>query len=418
MKQMRYLSASEAAEELGISLQTLYAYVSRGLIRSESVGGDKRSRRYRSEDVQRLKERRETRRDPLRVAEKALHWGAPVLDSAITLIADGKLFYRGQDARELALSHSVEDVAAFLWTGDPDSDGAAMFEVASGELSERAQEVGETLRDLTPVEAFHVLLPLEAVEDFAAYDVRPGAVMSTGARILKLMATIAADQGGRTEGPFPQTGIARTLQQGWLPRDERSIPLISASLILCADHELNVSSFTARCVASAGSTPYSVVLAGLAALQGTRHGSHSERVEAFLREAGTPAGARRVLAARLKRGERVPGFGHRLYPDGDPRARALIEWACAAYPDSPAVALANAVAAEAWDLIGRHPALDFGLAVVSQVLNLPPGGAVALFAMGRTIGWIGHALEQYQIARMIRPRARYVGEQPAELTSG
>jgi citrate synthase len=121
-----------------------------------------------------------------------------------------------------------------------------------------------------------------------------------------------------------------------------------------------------------------------------------------------------VLTARLKRGERVPGFGHRLYPDGDPRARALLEWTAAAYPGSPAVELANAVVTDAYELIGRHPALDFGLAVLSQALNLPPGGAVALFAMGRTIGWIGHALEQYQIARMIRPRARYIGEQPAE----
>ncbi len=406
MKQSRYLTAQEAADELGISLPTLYAYVSRGLIRSEAVGGNKRSRRYSAEDVQRLKERRESRRDPSRVAESALHWGAPVLDSGITLIADGHLYYRGRDARELATSHSVEEVAALLWTGDPEADSHMIFDAAPSMLGEHSEQVRPHLTDLTPVETFHVLLPLEAVEDLAAYDLRPNSVIQTGARILKLMATITA---GASEC---QDGIARTIQRGWLPRDERAGPLISAALILCADHELNVSSFTARCVASAGSTLYGVVLAGLAALQGTRHGGHSERVEAFLREAQTPAGARRVIGARLKRGERLPGFGHRLYPDGDPRARTLLEWMAAAYPDSPSVALANAVVTEAYDLIGRHPALDFGLAVVSQALRLPPGGAVALFAMGRTIGWIGHALEQYQIARMIRPRARYVGEQP------
>jgi citrate synthase len=325
-----------------------------------------------------------------------------VLDSAITLITEGKLYYRGRDARELALTRSVEEVAALLWTGSLDDGAASIFDSAPSMLGEHAEQVRPHLTDLTPVEAFHVLLPLEAVEDFAAYDLRQNS------RILKLMATIAA---GASEC---EDGIARTIQRGWTPRDERAIPLISAALILCADHELNVSSFTARCVASAGSTLYAVVLAGLAALQGTRHGGHSERVEAFLREAQTPAGARKVLTARLKRGERVPGFGHRLYPDGDPRARALLEWTGAAYPGSPAVALAHAVVADAYELIGRHPALDFGLAVVSQALNLPPGGAVALFAMGRTIGWIGHALEQYQIARMIRPRARYVGEQPAD----
>lgn|SRR5574341_888013 len=408
MKQSRYLTAEEAANALDISLPTLYAYVSRGLIRSEAIGANKRARRYSAEDVQRLKERRESRRDPARVAETALHWGAPVLDSAITLITEGGLYYRGHDAPELALTRSVEEVAALLWTGSLEDGAPRIFDSAPSMLGEHAEQVRPHLTDLTPVEAFHVLLPLEAVEDLAAYDLRQNSVIQTGARILKLMATIAA---GASEC---EDGIARTIQRGWVPRDERAIPLVSAALILCADHELNVSSFTARCVASAGSTLYAVVLAGLAALQGTRHGGHSERVEAFLREAQTPAGARKALTARLKRGERVPGFGHRLYPDGDPRARALLEWTAATYPGSPAVELAKAVVSDAYELIGRHPALDFGLAVVSQALNLPPGGAVALFAMGRTIGWIGHALEQYQIARMIRPRARYVGEQPTD----
>jgi citrate synthase len=235
--------------------------------------------------------------------------------------------------------------------------------------------------------------------------------MSTGARILKLMALIASGRLGDSA-----TGtLSQVIQGGWLPDSSETEPLIRAALILCADHELNVSSFSARCVASAGSTPYSAVMAGLAALQGTRHGGHSERVEAFLREAGSPEGARRVIAGRLKRGERIPGFGHRLYPDGDPRARALLEWTAQVYPDSPAVALANAVVQSTYELIGRHPALDFGLAALSQALRLPDGGAVALFAMGRTIGWIGHAVEQYAIDRMIRPRARYIGEQPAHL---
>src|SRR5829696_2582210 len=97
MGEERYLSAGRAAEELGISLATLYAYVSRGLVRSESVEGKRRNRRYRAEDVRRLKERKERRRDPDRVVEGALHWGTPVLESGITLIDGDGLYYRGRD---------------------------------------------------------------------------------------------------------------------------------------------------------------------------------------------------------------------------------------------------------------------------------------------------------------------------------
>ena len=113
----RYLTAGEAAEELGISLRTLYAYVSRGLIRSEAVGGKRRNRRYRAEDVWRLKERKEQRRDPARVTESALDWGAPVMESSITLITGGRMYYRGHDAVILSEDHTLEQVAELIWTG-------------------------------------------------------------------------------------------------------------------------------------------------------------------------------------------------------------------------------------------------------------------------------------------------------------
>src|SRR5215212_5392431 len=114
----RYLSAGRAAEELGVSVATLYAYVSRGMVRSEAVEGEGRNRRYRAEDVRRLKERKERRRDPDGVMEGALHWGTPVLESGITLIDGGGLYYRGRDVRALAEEKSIEEVAALIWTGD------------------------------------------------------------------------------------------------------------------------------------------------------------------------------------------------------------------------------------------------------------------------------------------------------------
>lgn len=409
MKRGRYLSAREAAEELGISVSTLYAYVSRGLIRSEAGEGKKRTRRYRVEDVQRLKERAEQRRDPGKVAEGALYWGAPVMESGITLISDGKLYYRGQDAVKLATMGSIEEVAALIWAEEP-ADAWGVFDTEPPAFSARYELVREAVNGLPPVEAFQVLLPLAAVEDLAAYDLRPRAVARTGARILRSMAAIVTGDGAAG------ANVAEILQLGWMPENSDCVALFDAALVLSADHELNVSTFAARCVASSDAPPYGVVTAGLSALQGKKHGGQTELVEAFLREVEVLGDARTAIATRLKRGEGVPGFGHSLYPDGDPRGAELLRLTAAARPRSPAVALSVAVAREALDLIEERPTVDFGLVTLARALALPPGAALALFAMGRTVGWIGHAIEQYGSDSLIRPRARYVGEQPAETT--
>jgi citrate synthase len=191
--------------------------------------------------------------------------------------------------------------------------------------------------------------------------------------------------------------------------------LIDRALVLCADHELNVSSFTARCVASAGAAPYAVVVAGLAALGGVKHGGNTERVEAFLDEIEASDDAERAVAARLRRGEAVPGFGHPLYPDGDPRAEALLAVLAGAYSGSMARQPAAEAAMAVGNLMDERPNVDFALVALARTLRLPPGAALALFALGRTVGWVGHAIEQYQADIMVRPRALYVGEQPAGL---
>lgn len=404
MKKEPYLTAGEAAALLKVALPTLYAYVSRGLIRSEAAGDGGRRRRYHREDVERLRQRQLARHHPEQAVAGALHWGTPVLESAITLIANGRFYYRGHDALELATERPVEEVAALIWTG---SFEAQLFRGQPLTFAPEVVQIGAQLATLPPLERFQVLLPLAAVSDVAAHDARPLAVAQTGTRILRLMATLAA---GSTAEKLP---IARQLQQAWAPSDEAAAGLIDSALILCADHELNVSSFTARCVASAGSTPYAAVSAGLAALQGHKHGGHTARVEALLKEAERPERVLAVVANRLKRGEQIPGFGHRLYPQGDPRGRFLLAQTAVTYPGAPAILLAQRLVAAVHDLIGEQPTLDVGLVVLANCLRLPPGGALALFALGRTIGWIGHAIEQVELERMIRPRARYVGQPPA-----
>ncbi len=404
MSEDRFLTAQEAAAELGISLATLYAYASRGMLRSEPVPGDPRARRYPSEDVLRLKEKKELRRDPDKAAPKALSWGAPVLESAITLVQDGRLYYRGRDVIALARSATVEEVAALIWTGDP----AAAGEIFSGDPPDLPSWTGLILGgDLSPVERCQVALPLAGAADPAGWDLRPAAVVATGARILRLLAGVAGGAAGKIA-----SNVAATLQAGWAPDRPEAVGPITSALVLSADHELNVSAFTARCVASASSSPYDVVAAGLAALKGARHGGHTERVEALFREAGSAAGARRVLADRLRRGEEISGFGQPLYPQGDPRGAALLEIAAEVAPSSPAVECALALAEAGRELLREHPTIDLGLMALARALDLPEKTPLALFALGRTIGWIGHALEQYAVGKLIRPRAAYVGEMP------
>lgn len=407
-----YLSAKQAAAELRISLPTLYAYVSRGLIRSEVGEGASRARRYRAEDVAALKARKQMRHQPELAAETAtktaLHWGAPVLESAITLIDNGRLTYRGYDAITLPGAHTFADVANLLWRQEL-TTGAQFTADISPQWATIAP-LWAHIRQLTLMERLLTVLPLAMAHDLAAYDWQATAVYQTGQRILLLLATAVTGQ--------PISGsIAAALQQSWSPVDTTTstplsaslTPLLEAALIYCADHELNVSAFAARVVASARATPYAVVMAGLAALQGTLHGGATERVDAFLREVGTPDNARATITARLRRGEEIPGFGHPLYPEGDPRGRALLAKIAAVYPASPGWQLAQQVVAEMATAVGRHPNIDFALVTLAWAANLPPGAPLALFALGRTVGWLGHALEQVEQDQMIRPRARYVG---------
>ena len=388
-----------------MSLPTLYAYVSRGLVRSEAIGGGRRNRRYHGEDVRRLRERKERRGDPERAVEGALRWGAPMLESGITLVDEGRIYYRGWDVLELSRERSIEEVAALIWTGELPGDVAGVFGPAV--VGHLAPEAKKLVVWPTGLEKVQSLLPLAAAEDSAAYDLRPGAVAKTGARILRLIASnLAGGEGGES--------IANLLQRGWGLKGPGSGRLFDAALILCADHELPVSTFAVRCVASSGATPYAAVNAGLCALQGVKHGGQTELVEKLLREVEESGDAREVLGGRLRRGESIPGFGHPLYPGGDPRGSELMRLSEFARPESTAVQVSRVAAGAASEILGERPNLDLGLVTLARVLGLPPGGALALFALGRTVGWIGHAIEQYASDDLIRPRARYVGEPPRD----
>ncbi len=393
-----WLSSAEAAEHLGVSRATLYAYVSRGLIRSSAAAGDSRGRRYAREDVERLRGRSEERRDPQKTAERALHFGVPVLESAITLISGDRLFYRGHDVAVLARTRSLEEVAALIWTG------AFEGEVATTDLHVVAG--GRSVEGLPFITRAQSMLPLVAARDPLALDLRPRSVAQTGWRILNLLASVAAESSELADT------VEETLRLHWSVKAPHAADLLRAALILCADHELNVSSFTARCVASAGANPYSVVVAGLSAIEGPKHGGMSARVETMFEELRRARDVKRALADRLRRGEPIFGFGHRLYEGGDPRAKVLFELLQTHMPKSVEVRLALEISAAGEELIHETSTIDFALVALQRALKLPSGAALTLFAIGRSIGWIGHAIEQYGRDELIRPRAKYVGAIP------
>jgi citrate synthase len=385
------LTARQAADRLGIKLDTLYAYVSRGRLRSVMVPGT-RERRYRSEDVEALLDTRSGTRPPRNLDPAAL---MPVIGSSICLIENGHFYYRGQDAVRLSDASTLEEIARLLWLDEAGSD----FPDAAGPPRSAGAAPATGL-----IERCQIRLAALADEDLGALDLTRARVARTGWRVLcELTACVAPALPSRAP-------IHRRLAAGWRS-GETGAELIRRCLVLIADHELNPSTFVARCVASTAATPYAVVAAALGALSGRLHGGETSRAEGLLRELREGEDPMAVMAGRLARGERLPGFGQPLYPEGDPRAIAILAALARAAPDVHA--MAKKAAETGLRLTGRHPNVDFALAAAAIGLGLPRDAALGIFVIGRTVGWIAHAIEQYESGILIRPRARYLGPRPA-----
>lgn len=395
-----WLSSSEAARRLGVSAATLYAYVSRGLLRSEASSG-RRERRYRADDVMRLKRRREVGRKAESIAAHALDFGTPVLESALTLIENGHLFYRGHDATRLARGASLEQVAQLLWDCDDRPFGPGNLPPMSTALRGAWQAAAV----LPPVDRCLVLLPAAARWDHPSWVEDRAAMLETGVRILRLLTAAVTGE------PLSDRPIHEQLAVAWRVPAAYT-PLIRAALVLSADHEFNTSAFAARVVASTGANLYGSTVAGLAAINGPRHGGLTRRVAGLLDELRGIVDLDGEIERRIRASAQFPGFGHPLYPDGDARAATLLAMLQELAPASAELAFAKRVAGVVERLTDRKPNIDFATVTIERVLELPKDAALALFLLGRTVGWIAHALEQATNGALIRPRARYTGPRP------
>src|SRR5437868_3699292 len=391
-----YLSAGEASAELAISQATLYAYVSRGLIRSEP-SQDSRSHRYRAEDVRTLKERRTPAPEPRGM--RSFDADLPVLDSAIATITEDGPIYRGVNCVDLAQTDTLEHAATLLW------DVTVVDPFASDNcphVSDEMRAIAEATCRAAPIDRAIAVLALAASADPRAFTRAADGRAMVGARIVRLVVATMLNRAPSAEPLHLQIASA------WAPDNKHAADLIRRALVLLADHELNASTFTVRCAASTGLNLYDAIIAGLVALKGPKHGGAGV-LAAQLVKTLVDGDVAPVVRERVALGERFAGFGHGVYKHGDPRAQALLEALARSGAERK---LTHEIPERIAEATGEFVNIDYALAVLVHALGLPTGHELVLFSMARTVGWIAHAIEQLQHGRLIRPRARYVGPAP------
>ena len=376
---MAWISSDEAIRLLGVRPQTLYAYVSRGRLEARPDPEDPRRSLYSAEDVAQLATRKSGPKRAAEIARASIAWGEPVLNSALTVIADERLCYRGVDAIALSRTETLEGAAALFWAA-PYAPRATAPTQSDGPLKTR----------------LFAALAARAATDPHARGRAPAVLAVDAATVLETLV-------GAVSGNIGQGAIHERLGATW-GLDREGADLVRRALVLLMDHELNASTFSARVAASTGASLSACALAGLATLSGPLHGGAVAGVLAFLDEAET-RGAERAVRTRLDEGRALPGFGHPLYPGGDPRASELLS---RFQPTDTISAVQAAVAQDS----GQAPNVDFAIGAMMQRFALPADVAFTIFAIGRCIGWLGHAMEQTETGSLIRPRARYNGVMP------
>ncbi|MDZ4775401.1 MAG: citrate/2-methylcitrate synthase [Alphaproteobacteria bacterium] len=376
---MSWITAQAAAARLGVKPQTLYAYVSRGHITARPADDDPRQSLYAAADVAALERRRRGGRGRKSVATRAIAWGDPVLESAITTVRDGRLIYRGVDAVTLAGTATLEEAARLLIAHAPEDSAREALSATGATAKARG----------------YAFLAARAAVDAPSLGRRPEQLAGEA---LDLIAGLGVAFAGANE---TNAHLHQHLATLW-KLDARGADLVRRALVLVADHELNPSTFAARVAASTGAPVAAAALAGYATLSGPLHGEASARALLFL-ETAVRDGADAAVNATLARAERLPAIGHALYPMGDPRAASLLKVLEASKPLNAAIDAAESAS-------GDHANIDMALAALTLELGLPRDAPFLIFAGGRMAGWCAHAIEQRETGRVIRPRASYTGD--------
>lgn len=386
----RMLESEEAARRLGVKLATLYAYVSRGLLVSQPSNDGRRSL-FAADDVEALARRsRGGRTTATRLA---------TVTTSVSQLRDEGPAYRGRPAMALASSASYEEVAALLW-------GVEAAGLAWGPLRLRPPKA------LGPADRLRWAVVMAGAGDRVRSDLRRASVAGAGAR---LIATMVAALAGDPAVPAPplvlgdrrlEDTVAGRLAARLAAEPTRAAAeALNRALVLLADHELATSTLAVRVAASTRADPYAALLAGLGVMAGPLHGGAPRQARALLREVAR-VGPERAVDEALRSGRPLPGFGHAVYEEADPRAQALVA-AIEALGDVPGRGeLAGLVALGASRGL-PPPNVDLATAALSVALGLPDNAPETVFTLARVAGWIAHYLEELDEAPL-RYRARAV----------
>jgi len=397
------LTAEEAARRLGVKRETLYAYVSRGVL-TRHRGPDGRTSTFDRAEVERLARRGRPRR--------STH--GPVIDvtvhSAITRIERGRLLFRGADAIALASTVAFEQVAELLWSGalGPFQRWPAPIDVgvpAGGWLMDR-------LRVAAALAALTAPGPMRRADATALVDAarRTIATMVAASGPVHHDRTPRLHLGGDAPHSLRDTTAGRlAIRLSTRRPGPELVAAINTALALLADHELAVSTLAARVAASARADGFGIVGAGLGPLSGPLHGTHSRVVRVMLDDAQAHGAAAAIR--RASEGGRVPGFGHFLYPQGDPRAAALLARVRALPAPARLISVVDEIATLVADAHDVAPNVDYAVAALGHVSGMAPDAGDAVFAIARSAGWIAHAIEELR-ERPVRYRTRAVPPRP------
>ncbi|MGE0171349.1 MAG: citrate synthase [Oligoflexales bacterium] len=399
LKSTKTITAVEAAELLKIKRETLYAYVSRGLVRS--VGSRDRESLYLRADILALLQTKLARRGEIPPSSPAIHWGTPVLESSITNIKPGGPFYRGYSALDLAEGgFSFENVAELIWSGI--LPGEPRIWPIEKRKEKFAHGEADPIRNFISIVANELLsLPHPRKEQTADQVVKEARYL-----ISRLAYAIGPSLGKKSAYRSSKASpIAETILTGIGITDKHAERLINRALIVCADHELTASTFAARIAASTGAEYLACISTALGVFSGPEHGMTFIKVESMLRDIEAKKGDLDKHHRNL-----AEVSSHLLYQSGDPRSKPIIEYVKNHFPKNKKIT-------RIIDFLGNYgnkepilPTMDVALLILTRALGVPSDLAPALFALGRIAGLTAHILEQCATGAMIRPRAKYVGK--------
>jgi citrate synthase len=387
-----YISAEEAAERLGVSVTTLYAYVSRKGIRSQRVPGSRR-RRYWKSDIDRVV--------GVGSPQTPARAGGLTRDTEITLITEDGPYYRGTSAVALSKTATLEETAALLWRTETSEVFADVLPNPPPDLAAHLT----LLADASAADRATALFPFVEIANPRSYDLSHAGMGRTGADVLRWYAALLIKAPALRNDPLHVT-LARGLGVSDTWAD-----LIRRILVLSADHGFEPGTYAVRAVASTGVTPYRSVLTGLSVTMGRR--TRIGRFQGLARLLGEIAEAvdpQDPIVQRLRGGEDLPGFGSNLYATGDPRAREMLQQLEGALAgDQDFRKLQRAIAAVR-EFSGLEP--DFALTNLYIARRVGLDGNDSFFPLGRAAGWIAHSIEQYEVGEVIREPSMYTGPLP------